>query len=122
MLDYRDRNQKLLERFTLFSEKIISLAQKLPKTVVNFELSKQFIPSGTSIGANYSEACEAESSKDFVHKMKICKKEARETKYWMCLLKTVEVNISLISMIEKLELESEEYVRIFSAIISKFKH
>lgn len=115
------QNQKFLERLTRFSEKLLRLASKLPRTVVNLKLLDQLIPSGTAIGALYCEACEAESAKDFVHKIKIAKKEAKETKYWLRLLQTPKENGPFLSEIQALSGECEEYIRIFSSIVSKFK-
>lgn len=113
--------ESLLERLIQFSEKIIALAQKLPKTIVNIPLVQQLVPAATSIGANYNEACEAESSKDFVHKIKISKKEAKESKYWLRLLQTPKGNEAFRQELELLRGEANEYVLIFSSIVSKFK-
>lgn len=88
----RLENQKLSDRLIKFSLGLINLSGKLPKTLANLKILDQVIPSGTSIGANYNEACEAESSKDFVHKIKICIKEAKETKYWLILLRSIKSN------------------------------
>ncbi len=71
------------------------------------------------MGANYREACEAESSKDFVHKIRVVLKEARETKYWLKLL--LENNPALSEEIIKLGKECVELIKIFSSIVSKFK-
>jgi four helix bundle protein len=76
----------LEERTSKFSELIIDLAKKTPKTPVTIPIIDQLIRSGTSIGANYFEANGASSKKDFRNKIYICKKEARETQYWLRLL------------------------------------
>jgi len=68
-----------------FSLSIIFLFKKL-KEQNEYIISKQLLRSGTSIGANIEEAIAGESKKDFVHKMAIARKEARETKYWLKLL------------------------------------
>lgn len=117
----RADNEKLLERLTKFSERLIKLCQRLPKVQANILIIAQLIPSGTSMGANYNEACEAESAKDFVHKIRISKKEAKETKYWLRLLKAVKENNGFVTEIEELYREADEYLRIFSSIVSKFK-
>ncbi len=72
------------------------------------------------MGANYREACEAESSKDFVHKIRVVLKEARETKYWLKLL--LKNNPQLSDEIIKLGKECAELIKIFSSIVSKFKN
>ncbi len=71
----------LEERTTKFAEEIIKFTKEIPNTLENIPIKTQLVKSGTSIGANYCEADEAESKKDFIHKIGICKKEARETKY-----------------------------------------
>jgi len=112
-------NTHLLERTLKFSEGLIKLINKLSKNLINLEISKQVFRSGTSMGANYREACEAESSKDFVHKIRIVLKEARETKYWLKLL--LKNNPTLSEEIIKLGKECVELIKIFSSIVSKFK-
>lgn len=76
----------LEERSLRFSEVVIALAKKLPHTVVSRPIISQLIRASTSIGANYCEADDAESRKDFIHKIGIAKKEARETRYWLKLI------------------------------------
>jgi four helix bundle protein len=114
------RNNKNLEDRTLaFSENILNLADRLPKNIVNKNSINQLIKSGTSIGANYREACEAESSKDFIHKIKISKKEAKESTYWLKLL--LKSNKNFENEIICLGKEAVELIKIFSAISNKFK-
>ena len=76
----------LESRTTRFSESAIDLGLRLPNTPVLAPLITQFVKSSTSIGANYCEADDAESKSDFRHKIALCRKEARETKYWCRLL------------------------------------
>lgn len=78
----------LEERTAKFGEQVIKFAQQIPKTAVTLPLISQLVKAGTSIGANYCEADDAESRKDFIHKIGICKKEARETKYWLRMIAT----------------------------------
>jgi four helix bundle protein len=73
-----------------FALLIIDLYRKL-QSEKEFIISKQILRSGTSIGANIQEATAAFSKKDFVHKMSISSKEARETKYWLSLLKKSDI-------------------------------
>lgn len=109
---------ELLKRTIEFSDKLISLINKLPKNTANLIIFKQIIRSGTSIGANYREACEAESAKDFIHKIRISKKEAQETSYWLELL--VKTNPKFDNFLIKLNREVIEFVKIFAKISSKF--
>jgi len=73
----------LEERTAKFGENIIKFAKKIPKTSVTLPIIPQLVKAGTSVGANYCEADDAESKKDFKHKIGICKKETRETKHWL---------------------------------------
>lgn len=73
----------LKERTTVFGIHIILFAKKIPYNEITKRLISQLVGAGTSIGANYCEADDAESPKDFIHKIAICKKEASETKYFL---------------------------------------
>jgi four helix bundle protein len=73
----------LEERTAKFGEAIIGFASGIAGTPVTFPLISQLVRAGTSVGANYCEADEAGSRKEFRHKISICKKEARETKHWL---------------------------------------
>jgi len=80
-----------LEKRTLeFSKNVIRLYKQLPKNVINNELIGQLIRASGSIGANYREANDALSKKDFKHRIKITRKEAKEAHYWLELL--IEAN------------------------------
>jgi len=84
-----DENAKpydLEERTAVFAEQSRSFVKRLPRTIGNIEDAKQFIRASGSIGANYIEANEAIGRKDFVMKIKICRREAKETCYWLRLL------------------------------------
>ncbi len=80
-----------------FALRIVKLNQYLNEKTKQFDISRQVLRSGTSIGANIEEGVGAESKKDFIHKLSIAYKEARETKYWLRLLKDseiIEVNLA----------------------------
>ena len=107
----------LEERTAVFSEDIIRFARKIPKDSVTLPLIPQLVKAGTSVGANYCEADNAESRKDFKHKIGICKKEAREVMHW---LRIIAVAVpSLKEEAKKLWLEAKELNLIFNAIIHK---
>jgi four helix bundle protein len=72
----------LEERTAQFGENVIDFALTIPRSPVAAPLIAQLVKSATSIGANYCEADDAESKKDFRHKIGLCRKESRETKYW----------------------------------------
>lgn len=76
----------LEERTAEFAERIIDFSKKVPQNQITKPLINQIVRSGTSIGANYSEADEANSKKDFINKIAIAKKETKETKYWLRLI------------------------------------
>ena len=107
----------LEERTKEFSKKIILLCKRIPVSAISKPIVNQLIRSGTSVGANYIEANECGSKKDFKHRIIICKKEAKETMYWLDLIK--DECGSLIDSVEDLKKESHEFVLIFSSIINK---
>ena len=114
------QNQKhydLEDRTLEFGKRIIHLAQSIKKNSVNLPLISQIVRSGTSVGANYREANETTTKKDFLFRMKICKKEAKETIYWLNII--TEANPDLKKRMGALIQESTELVKIFAAIISK---
>jgi four helix bundle protein len=76
----------LEERTAAFAERVIDFALGIECNPVSAPLITQLVKSATSIGANYCEADDAESKKDFRHKIGLCRKEARETKYWFRMI------------------------------------
>ncbi|HLD61534.1 MAG TPA: four helix bundle protein [Patescibacteria group bacterium] len=108
-----------LENRTLeFARQVRNFIKKLPKTIGNIEDSKQVVRSSGSIGANYIEANESLSKKDFQMRIKISRKEAKETAYWLQL---VDINSNKESDDERLGLlkEATELMLIFGSIIQK---
>lgn len=99
-----------------FSVRIVELYQFLRNEKKEFTLGKQLLRSGTSIGANIEEATAAQTKKDFISKMSIALKEARETNYWLRLLKRTGYIKK-----ENLIVESEEIMNILGAIIRTSK-
>jgi len=84
--DKSQRVYDLEERTALFGEAAIDFALELKRNPVSSPLITQFVRSSTSVGANYCEADDAESKRDFRHKIGICRKEAHETKHWLRML------------------------------------
>lgn len=80
----------LEERTAKFGEAIIRFAKKIPQNPVNNRLISQLVGAGTSVGANYCEADDGVSKKDFKNKIGTCKKEARETKHFLRMIATAE--------------------------------
>lgn len=77
------------ERTALFGENVLRFLRKIPNNSINSPLVNQLAKSATSMGANYCEADDAKSKKDFKHKIEICKKDARETKHFLRLMKVI---------------------------------
>ncbi len=76
----------LEERTAKFGENIIMFCKKISQNHATLPIINQLIKAATSVGANYCEADDAESRKDFKHKIGICKKESRESKYWLRMI------------------------------------
>ncbi len=108
----------LEERTLKFAKRINEYVRKLPKTITNMENGKQLIRSGGSVGANYIEANESLGRKDFMMRIKICKKETKESRYWLILAEP-----SKDSILEREDLirESVELMKIFGSILEKSK-
>jgi four helix bundle protein len=111
-----NKHYDLEERTLQFAKDVRLFIRKLLKTVGNMEDGKQLVRSSGSIGANYIEANEALSKKDFLMRIKICRKEAKESRYWLRLL---DISETLEKEKAKLLNESEELLKIFSAIANK---
>lgn len=107
----------LEERTLKFAKNIRSFINKLPKTLINIEDAKQLIRSSGSVGANYIEANEALSKKDFLMRIMICRKEAKESEFW---LKLIETN-TFEEERKRLMNEALEFRKIFGAILEKSK-
>ena len=114
-----ERNPKydLEERTAKFGEDIIEFSKSVPQTVVTLPLIGQLVDAGTSVGANYCEANDAESRKDFRHKIGICKKESRESKFFLRMI--VKAVPELKKEGECLMREAQELNLIFGAIRRK---
>lgn len=113
----QNKNTYDLEERTLkFAEEIIDFCKEVQHSIINKPIVVQLIRSSSSIGANYTEANNASSKKDFKNKIFICKKECQETKYWLILLK--KCCSGMIDKIDKLWQECHELNLIFQKIIS----
>lgn len=112
-LEYR---YDLEERTSAFSEQVIHLCRQIPLNILTRSIINQLMRSATSIGANYAEANGASSKKDFRNKIFICKKEARETVYWLRMLAAVYPGKK--DDTDMLREEAQELVLIFQKITS----
>ncbi|TSC55686.1 MAG: hypothetical protein Greene041679_586 [Parcubacteria group bacterium Greene0416_79] len=105
----------LEERTAQFAERIIIFSRSLQQDAVNRRIIDQLVGAAGSIGANYCEAIEGESKKDFTHKICICKKETKEAKHWLRLLLTAHPERrGEIALFQK---EAHELLLIFSKIV-----
>lgn len=119
LINAQNKKFDLEERTALFAEKVINVVKTLPQNPINKPLIEQLVRSAASIGANYCEANEAESRKDFIHKIGICKKETKETQYWIRLLG--KSNSEFVDALRILWKEVHELLLIFSTIIKSSK-
>ena len=110
----------LEERTFIFAKEVRLFVKTLPKTIANIEDGKQVIRSSGSVGANYREANEALSKKDFIMRIKISRKEAKESSYWLRLIKETN-NLENATVALKLIQEANELKKILSAILEKSK-
>ena len=117
----KNQNSKqydLEDRTFKFAENVRSFVKKLRKTIGNIEDGKQLIRASGSVGANYIEANESLSKKDFIMRIKISRKEAKESRYWLRLIDTNddrEMEKDRNALIK----EATELMNIFGAILQK---
>ena len=107
----------LEERTLEFARRVIQLCKKVQSDAVNRELVGQLVRASGSVGANYREANDALSKKDFGHRIKITRREAKEAHYWLQLLE--EANPASNGAIQDLRREALELKKIFSSIAGK---
>lgn len=110
----------LEDRTRQFAINVRLFVKKLPRTIDNIEDGKQVVRASGSVGANYIEANESLNKKDFVMRIKICRKEAKESNYWLKII-FVTNNKQYNDECQKLINESEELKKIFCSIIEKSK-
>ena len=115
-----ETSRQLENRTFKFGEDVIRLCRKLKADNISSPIINQLVRSGTSIGANYMEANNASSRKDFTNKIFICKKESEETKYWLKMLLScypIEENL-----INELYGECQQLTMIFQKIVSTIRN
>ena len=115
VIEKKVSGKKIKERSYEFALKIVKLVRLIPKDTAGYVLGRQLIRSGTSIGANVEESQGASSKKDFVNKINIAKKEARETQYWLNLI--VDSEMMSTNQIKELIRECSELIKILTAIV-----
>jgi len=110
----------LEERTFQFAKDVRLFVKALPKTIADIEDGKQVIKASGSVGANYREANKALSKKDFVMRIKIYRKEAKESAYWLRLINETN-NLKNADEAQRLRQEANELKKIFSSILEKSK-
>jgi four helix bundle protein len=108
----------LVVRTFEFVREVRRFINRLPKSIATIEDSKQVVRSSGSVAANYLESQEGLSRKDFFYRIKICRKEARESGLWLRLF-DVDTDTALSAVRDSLVAEADELKRIFSAIAAK---
>ena len=116
------KNYDLEERTAKFAEQVIKVCKKLVKNPISLPIIDQLVRSGTSVGANYCEANGASSKKDFKNKIFICKKEAKETQYWLRTIVVTTDDNEIITECRKLWQEAKELSMIFAKIAVNTKN
>ncbi len=106
----------LVERTFRFAQRVRKLVNALPRTIANVEDAKQLVRASGSVAANYLESQEGLSRKDFFYRIKVCRKEARESGLWLRLLEVIAASEDERNALIR---EAEELTRIFSAIAGK---
>jgi len=114
-MNKKTKQYDLEERTFEFAKDVRGFLKKLPRTPANIEDGKQLIRSSGSVGANYIEANESLGKKDFIMRIKICRKEAKESRYWLRLLETPGMESDRDYLIK----ESIELTNIFGSILRK---
>ncbi len=114
--DSSDKKYDLEDRTEAFAKRVRAFVKELPGSVANSEDGCQLIRSSGSVGANYIEANESLSKKDFLFRIKICRKECKECRYW---LRLVDATDSSEPIRQQLESEAQELMNIFGAILRK---
>ena len=117
IISEKTKTYDLEERTAKFAEKVVLFIKRLPSDSRFIDIIRQLIRAATSVGANYCEADDAHSKKDFHHKIAICKKESRETKYWLRVIAKIYPTYKDGAIV--LSREAQELNLIFGAINRK---
>lgn len=110
---------ELEERCFRFAKDYGIFCKRIKRNFVVLEYCTQGIRSSASVGANYIEANEAESKNDFKHRVKICRKEAKESRYWLRLIAVHLLDKTHIIECQRLIQEALELMRIFNVMVNK---
>jgi four helix bundle protein len=109
----------IYERVFQFAVRVVRFVRTFPRTLDAVEVGRQLVRSATSVGANLEEADGATTRRDFLYRLSLCRKEARETRFWLRLCQASEIGDA--AEANSLYQESDEIVRILSGIIASTK-
>jgi len=115
----KEKIEALRLRTKSFALRIINLYSSLPRNTVGRIIGQQLLRSGTSVGANYREACRARSNAEFISKMGLCLSELDETSYWLELIVDAKIFPSL--KLRQLISECNELIAIFTTVVISMK-
>ena len=107
------------ERTARYGECVIDFVKTVKVTVITGVLLRQLVRAATSVGANYAEADDADTKKDFTYKIGVCKREAKECKHWLRMMARAEPEMR--TQIATLWKEADEMARIFASIVKSAK-
>ncbi|VAW31475.1 hypothetical protein MNBD_CHLOROFLEXI01-1265 [hydrothermal vent metagenome] len=113
------RGQDIEDRLIAFAVRIVTLCDKMSNSRARNHVAGQLLRSGTAPAAHYAEARNAESDRDFIHKMKLALKEMNESRIWLRVL--MDANLINAERLQELHHECEQLCRIFGASISTVK-
>ena len=117
-MESKEKKYDLEERTLRFAKRIRTFCKRLPHSISNNEDIKQLVRASGSVGANYIEANESISKKDFLFRIKICRKEAKECRYFLNLVDTENI-LDLEKERNQLHQEANEIMKIFGSIVTK---
>jgi four helix bundle protein len=110
--------QEFEKRITKFGLDVIRFCKAIPETTITRPIISQLLRSATSVGANYAEANNAASKKDFANKINICRKEAQESKYWLTMCSEITDDLKREILLQ----ENQELILIFNRISTTMRN
>lgn len=116
--NHQRRRFDLEERTFVFAKRVIAFTRRPPRTIANREVLRQLVRAAGSVGANYIEANEALSRKDFFYRVKVCRKEAKESCYWLRLVDLAPEDEDEQAFLIQ---EATELMNIFGAMVRKLE-
>lgn len=111
-------SEELYERLLSFAQKNLDLVKRLPKATYNLDYGSQLIRSSSSPGANYIEAIEGASRKDFIYRLKVCRKECKESIHWQRLIQFANKEVpDIVKECDELIVEACQLIKIFTSSV-----